>query len=140
MLRFVRAVSLVLLTLPWMNGCAHTAPVAVPVVPLRLTLAVSPKTGFAPLYVLATVRAIDEAGVLECPQFNLTWGIDGEPGDSSSFPGESCWAGGPRVQAPRPRLLSLHRPGEYLIVASMADHGVALSDTARVQVIGRTEE
>jgi hypothetical protein len=125
------------------TACAHSATVinAAEVSPLRLTLSVSPKTGMAPLTVLASVRVTDERRVLDCPQFTLTWGIKDDPGyELSSFPGDSCWADGPRIHAPRPRLLRLRYAGEWKIAAAMADKGVSLSDVAVVTVIGPQED
>lgn len=123
------------------SGCAH-APLrlSAPEQPLALKLSVVPRSGFAPLYVQASVRAIDDRRVLECPQFSLTWSLADEPPELSSFPGDACWADGPRVHAPRPRLLKLRYPGEWVISAAMADRGVALSARETVTVIGRTEE
>lgn len=140
-MRLIRFLAFLLLVLPTMNGCVHRARVTntARVDPLSLTLTVSPNVGFAPLNVLASIRVVDERRVLVCPQFNIAWGVTDEPAESSGFPGDSCWEDGPRVHSPRPRILSLRYPGEYLIVASMADSGVSLSDRATVSVHGRTE-
>jgi hypothetical protein len=107
---------------------------------LGLELRVSPRTGFAPLHVRAQVLAHDRRGALTCPQFALTWNLRDQPGDSSSFPGDYCGEGGPRLHAPRARLLPLRTPGEWVIAAAMADQGVALSARETVLVLGRTEE
>lgn len=139
-MRLIRFLAFLLLVLPTMNGCVHRARVTRAVEePLYLKLTVSPSVGFAPLNVLASIRVVDDRRVLVCPAFNLVWGIKDEPAESSGFPGDSCWEDGPRVHSPRPRILSLRYPGEYLIIASMADQGVSLSDRATVSVHGRTE-
>jgi len=106
-----------------------------------MDLRVSPQTGFAPLVVQALLLVWDPQHVLLCPQFALVWAVLGDPGPEgvSTFPGDSCGSDGPLLHAPRARLLLLRRAGEYVVVASMADQGVALSDRATVQVIGKGE-
>lgn len=109
---------------------------------LALKLSVSPRSGIAPLTVQASIRVIDpEPRKLLCPQFTLLAKVGDEPPDyTSGFAGDVRCAGeGPRVHAPRPRLIPLRRAGEWVIHASLADHGLTLHDRQTVTVLGRAE-
>lgn len=138
MYRFARWLALVMAWM-WLVGCAHAVPSPVPA-PLSLRLTVGPRTGLAPLMVSARIRVTDPQAQLACPQFGLTWGIRDEPAESSGFQGDYCGTeGGPRIHSPLPRRLALRAPGTYEIHATMADHGIALHDSATVEVLGAPE-
>lgn len=122
---------------------AHAKKRKAPPRKLGLSLRVHPQAGIAPLDVRAVILVLDPERILDCPVYSILWTRQGdtEAEGKSGFAGDvACGPNGPLIHAPRPRPIRLYRPGEWVIHASMADHGLTLHDRQTVQVIGRGEE
>jgi hypothetical protein len=134
-MRFLRTLGFIAAGL--LSHCAPVRMASPDVDRLTLTLQVTPQAGFAPLVVLAQVRALDPLAELLCPTFHLLAQLGDEPPDyASGFPGDAACGATPRIHAPRPRLIALRRPGLWEIRASMDDQGRALRTTQTVNVMG----